>query len=112
MTLESNNHTGVNIYKLLTHEGQNFDLKFSTKLGDDAEAESFIYDNDDILNANIDISNGNYCFYSDSAPAREELWTYRKFSESSQSVVHGINYILNNFKKPIFIFFTKKNFLL
>ena len=79
VTLESNNHTGVNIYKLYTHEGQNFDLKFSTKLGDTVnETESFIYDNEEILDANIDISNGNYCLYSNSAPAREELWTYRK----------------------------------
>ena len=78
--LESNPYNNVGIYKITTHEGQNFDLKFSTKLGNNQGApESFIYDIDDLEDSSIDINNGYYCLYSNEAPGNEELWTSRKF---------------------------------
>jgi len=75
VTLERNPNTLVDIYKLRTHDGQNLDLKFKS-----GSSDNYIYDREDIADdSSISISNGSYCLYSNSAPAQEEVWTYRRF---------------------------------
>jgi hypothetical protein len=80
ITLEANPHNSLNIFKINTHEGQNFDLKFSTSLGDSNDEQvSYVYNYQDIIDHNINITNGNYCLYGNALPENEEIWTYRKF---------------------------------
>lgn len=80
VSLQANNHTSENLYKIETYDGKTYNIKFSTKLGKNSDdAESFIYTWDDVHAEEISISTGKYCLYTNSAPAMEELWTSRRF---------------------------------